>query len=99
MSIIDNDPQFNYIQFKGDQIMDMYIKSLDANQIDLFINPSSDRFGHIERRESEFNHTVDLLITVRSVIITETSIIIFYPNDSVATINCPSKYYHKIELL
>ena len=79
--------------------MDMYIKCLDANQIDLFINPSTDRFGRIDRRESEFNHTVDLLINIRSVIVSETSIIIFFPDNSVVTINCPSKYYHKIELL
>lgn len=79
--------------------MDMYIKSLDVNKVDNFINPSTDRFGHIDRRESEFNQTVDLLINIRSVIISETSIIIFFPDDSVATIDCPSKYYHKIEVL
>ena len=79
--------------------MDMYIKCLDVNKVDNFINPSTDRFGHIDRCESEFNQTVDLLINIRSVIISESSIIIFFPNDSVATIDCPSKYYHKIEVL
>ena len=79
--------------------MDMYIKSLDLEKVDNFINPSTDRFGRIDRRESEFNRTVDLLLNVRSVIVSETSIILFFPDDSVATINCPSRYYHKIEVL
>lgn len=79
--------------------MDMYIKSLDASKIDLFINPSADNFGHVDRRESEFNSTVDLFFNIRSLIVSETAIIIFFPDDSVCTINCPSKYYHKIEVL
>ena len=79
--------------------MDMYIKSLDASKIDEFINPSTDIFGHVDRCESEFNSTVDLFFNVRSVIVSETSIIMFFPDDSVATINCLSKYYHKIKLL
>ena len=79
--------------------MDMYIKSLDVNQIDNFINPSSDRFGRIDRHETEYNRTVDLLINIKAVYITNSSIVICYPDDSVTTIDCPSKYYHKIEVL
>lgn len=79
--------------------MDMYIKSLDVNHIDDFINPSTDRFGRIDRRETEFNHTVDLLINIKGVVVTEKFITIYYPNDSTCTICCPSCYYHKIEVL
>lgn len=79
--------------------MDMYIKSLDVNHVDDFINPSTDRFGRIDRRESEFNHTVDLLINIKGVVVSEKFITIYYPNDCSCTIHCPSKYYHKIEVL
>lgn len=79
--------------------MDMYIKCLDVNQIDNFINPSSDRFARIDRRETEFNRTVDLLININAVTVTENTVTICYPNNSVTTIVCPSKYYHKIEVL
>lgn len=99
MSIIDTIHNSIAHNSKENNTMDMYIKSLDVNRVDYFINPSTDRFGRIDRRESEFNHTVDLLINIRSVIVSETSIIIFFPDDSVCTINCPSKYYHKIEVL
>lgn len=79
--------------------MDLFIYSLDINKVDLFINPSTDLYGRVTRRETEYNKTVDILINVRSVIIDANSIIIFFPNNSVASINCPSMYYHKIEVL
>ena len=79
--------------------MDMYIKSLHISKVDDFINPSTDLFGRIDRCESEFDHTVDLLINVNSVTITENTIAIRYPNDAVVAICCPSRFYHKIEVL
>lgn len=79
--------------------MDMYIKSLDVNLVDNFINPSTDRFGRIDRRESEYDHTVDLLININAVFIAESSIVITFPDNSVCTVVCSPKYYHKIEVL
>ena len=79
--------------------MDMYIRSLDLVKADDFINPSTDRFGRVIRRETTYDHTVDLLINVNAVFIAESSIVITFPNNSVCTIACLPKYYHKIEVL
>lgn len=79
--------------------MDLFITSLDINKVDAFINPATDLYARITRRETKHNQTVDIVVHIRSVIVDANNIIIFFPNNAVATINCPSMYYHKIEVL
>ena len=83
--------------------MKLLIKDLDINKIDDFINPSSDIYGHSSAVKypdpSDSLGVVDLTFTVRSVCINANHIVILFPNDSVCAIDCPSMYYHKIEVL
>lgn len=77
----------------------MIIYDLDVNSVDCFINQDSDRFAHIIRKESEFNNTVDLQITVKCIAVDSNNIIIEYPNGCGAHIKIPSDHYHKIEVM
>lgn len=91
--------QIKSIQFKGEKVMDIFIYDLDVNMVDKFINPSTDLYGRIVRKESERDRTVDLLINVRAVAIDDNHIIMEYPNNAVCVVNIPSFHYHKIEVM
>lgn len=79
--------------------MDMIIYDLDVNLVDLFINPSADIYSRIIRKETEFDNTVDLQITVKCLAVDDHNIIIEYPNGAGVHIKIPSNHYHKIEVM
>lgn len=79
--------------------MDMVIYDLDVNSVDCFINQDSDIYARIIRKATQFNHTVDLQITVKCIAVDSSNIIIEYPNGSGVHIKIPSSHYHKIEVM
>lgn len=79
--------------------MDIFIYDLDLNSVDKITNDDTDRFGRITRKETELNHTVDMLINVRTVAIDDNYIVVEYPNGNAGVFNIPSFHYHKIEVL
>ena len=79
--------------------MDMIIYDLDVNSVDYFINQDSDFYAHINRKATQFNHTVDLQITVKCIAVDSNNIIIEYPNGCGTHIKIPSDHYHKIEVM
>ena len=79
--------------------MDITIYDLIVDMVDEFINQDTDRFGRITRKETEYDRTVDLLINVKGVTITENSLAITFPNNNIAFIQCPSTHYLKIEVM
>lgn len=80
-------------------MMDMIIYDLDVNLVDLFINPSADIYSRIIRKESKFNNTVDVQITIKCIAVDDRNIIIEYPNGAGVHIKIPSSHYHKIEVM
>lgn len=80
-------------------MMDMIIYDLDVNLVDLFINPSADIYARIIRKESKFNNTVDVQITVKCIAVDDRNIIIEFPNGCGVHIRIPSNHYHKIEVM
>lgn len=80
-------------------MMDMLIYDLDVNLVDLFINPSADIYARIIRKESKYNNTVDIQISVKCIAIDDRNIIIEYPNGAGVHIKIPSNHYHKIEVM
>ncbi len=86
-------------QFKGEQIMDMIIYDLDVNSVDCFINQDSDIYARIIRKATQFDHTVDLQITVKCIAVDDSNIIIEYPNGCGIHVKIPSNHYHKIEVM
>ena len=79
--------------------MDIFIYDLDVNSVDKFINPDTDQYGRITRKETDVDQTVDLLINVKTVAIDENFIIVEYPNGNGAVFPVSSCHYHKIEVL
>lgn len=79
--------------------MDMIIYDLDVNLVDLFINQSADIYSRIIRKETEFDNTVDVQITVKCLAVDDHNIIIEYPNGAGVHIKIPSNHYHKIEVM
>lgn len=79
--------------------MDMIIYDLDVKLVDLFINPSGDLYSRIIRKETEYDSTVDIQITVKCIAVDDRNIIIEYPNGVGIHIKIPSNHYHKIEVM
>lgn len=79
--------------------MDAIIKCLDVNEVDRFINHATENYGRVTRRETSLEQTVDLLFNVLTIAVDENQILIELPDGSCCLIKCPSKYYHKIEVL
>lgn len=80
-------------------MMDLTIKCLDLNDIDKIIDQDADTYARIVRKETTYDLTVDILITVEFVAIDESRIFICYPNKCYRLLDIPSNHYHKIELL
>lgn len=79
--------------------MDITIYDLIETSVDKFISQDADLYCRIIRPATDLNHTVDLLITVRTFAVDSNNIIIEYPNNSVVAIKLPSCNYHKIEVM
>lgn len=79
--------------------MDITIYDLIETAIDKFINQDGDIYSRIIRPATDLNHTVDLLITVRTFAVDTNNIIIEYPNGTVVAIKLLSCNYHKIEVM
>lgn len=79
--------------------MDITIKNLYEPALDNFINQNTDHFGRITRKATDKDRTVDLLINVTSIAISENFICIKYPNENIAHIPCKSDNYLKIEVM
>ena len=79
--------------------MEIIINSLDVHAIDLFINQDFDVYARIIRRETPKDPTVDLLVRIRAIEVDNNHLVVLFPNNSVASVNLPSFYYHKIEVL
>lgn len=79
--------------------MDLFIYDLPVSKVDDFINPSSDKYGRVIRRETLLNQTVDLVFHIQSVYVTEKVITIMFPNDCICSVPLPIDCYHKLEIL
>ena len=94
MSIID------LHQFKPkENIMEIIIKSLDVHAVDFFINQDFDVYSRIMRTETAEDPTVDLIVRIKAIEIDNNHLVFLFPNNSVASLNLPSFYYHMIEVL
>lgn len=77
--------------------MRLFVRDLIVEDVDRFINQDSDRFGECNYRDE--SETVDVCIQVKSVNITDFTIVILYPNNNWTTISIPSEHYFKIEVM
>lgn len=79
--------------------MDITIKDLDVDAIDSFISQDTDRFARIVRKDTPHNPTVDLLINVKGITITENAIAITFPDNNILFVKVTSNHYLKIEVM
>lgn len=79
--------------------MDLKIYDLDVNDIDSFISTDTDRWARIDRKETKYNPTVDLLITVKGVTITDNAIAMTFPDNNIMFVKIPSNHYLKIGVM
>lgn len=79
--------------------MDITIYDLAVNDIDLFICSDTDRWGRVTRKETDHNPTVDLLINVKGITVTENAIAITFPDDNIMFVKISSSHYLKIEVM
>ena len=96
MSIIDN----LATQFKGEQIMEIIIDSLDETVIEQFTVGDLDRHMRIIRPATKEDPTVDLCINrLRTVAITQEAIVLDFVTGEILSVNVPNFRYHRIEVL
>lgn len=79
--------------------MDITIFDLSVEDIDSFISQDTDRYARIVRKESSHNPTVDLLINVKGITITENALAITFPDNNILFVKIPSNHYLKIEVM
>lgn len=79
--------------------MDLKIYDLDVNDIDSFISTDTDRWARIDRKETKYNPTVDLLINVKGITVTKNAIAITFPDDNIMFVKISSSHYLKIEVM
>ena len=79
--------------------MEIIITDLLENQIDKFINQDTDVYGKVIRSATENNHTVDLVVKVKTFAVDSNHMILEYPNTNVVAISISSCMYHKIEVI
>ena len=79
--------------------MDITIYDLLVEDVDLFISTDTDRFGRVIRKETEHDPTVDLLINVKGITITDNAIAITFPDNNIMFVKISSNHYHKIEVM
>lgn len=77
--------------------MQLFVRDLCAEDIDIFINQDSDRFALLDFHDD--SETVDISIKVKSATVTEDSIAVQYPNDNWAIFSIPSDHYFKVEAM
>lgn len=77
--------------------MRLFVRDLISEDVDHFINQNSDRFAETNYRDDA--ETVDVCIQVKSVNVSDSCIVILYPNNNWATISIPSEHYFKIEVM
>lgn len=78
--------------------MDMTIYDLAENQIDKFINQDTDLYGRVVSTHP-LEHTVDILVNIKTVAVDGHYIIIEFPNNNICAIPVDSYNYHKIEVM
>lgn len=91
--------QFKSIQFKGEQNMDIIIKDLNVDAVDKFISQDADRYGRVTRKETRYDHTVDLLFNVRHFGVDEDRLIFVFPNEGSLVVPVSQNEYLKIEVM
>lgn len=79
--------------------MDITIYDLDVESVDLFICSDTDRWARIARKETKLNPTVDLLINVKGITVTENAIAITFPDNNIMFVKITSNHYLKIEVM
>lgn len=79
--------------------MDITIYDLLVKDIDSFISTDTDRFARITRKETPHDQTVDLLINVKGITVTENAIAMTFPDDNIMFVKIPSSHYLKIEVM
>ena len=79
--------------------MDITIFDLSVEDIDSFISQDTDRYARIVRKESSHNPTVDLLINVKGITITENALAITFPDNNILFVKIASNHYLKIEVM
>lgn len=79
--------------------MDITIYDLLVEDIDSFISSDTDRWGRVTRKETDNNPTVDLLINVKGITVTENAIAITFPDDNIMFVKISSNHYLKIEVM
>lgn len=79
--------------------MDITIYDLSVENIDSFISQDTDRYARIIRKETEHDPTVDLLINVKGVTVTENAIAITFPDNNILFVKISSNHYLKIEVM
>lgn len=79
--------------------MDITIFDLLVEDVDLFISTDTDRFARVVRKETEHDPTIDLLINVKGITITDNAIAITFPDNNIMFVKISSNHYHKIEVM
>lgn len=79
--------------------MDITIYDLLVEDVDLFICSDTDRWCHITRKETKHNPTVDLLINVKGITVTENAVAITFPDNNIMFVKISSNHYLKIEVM
>ena len=79
--------------------MDITIKDLNADLIDRFISPSADIYGRVVRKETQYDHTVDLLFNVHHFGCDESRLLFVFPNESTLEVPVGQNDYLKIEVM
>ena len=79
--------------------MDVTIFDLYVEDIDSFISQDTDLYARIVRKETKHNPTVDLLINVKGITVTEKMIAITFPDNNILFVKVPSNHYLKIEVM
>ena len=79
--------------------MDITIYDLMLEGVNALIDTSTERYGRIIRKESSLNNTVDMLINVKNICISDHHINITFPDNSIIFAKVPSNFYHKIEVM
>ena len=79
--------------------MEIIITDLLESEIDKFINQDADLYGKVIRSATENNHTVDLVVKVKTFAVDSNHMILEYPNTNIVAIPISSCMYHKIEVL
>lgn len=79
--------------------MDVTIRDLDLNSVDKLISPDTEIYGRIIRRESRFDHTVDILLDVAHFGCDEYRLLFVFPNECSLEVPIASNEYLKIEVM